>query len=254
MNSENVKRELAKFNSSERAQTNRWFFKTLKGQYGEFDKFIGVSASQIRVVAKNNQLIELSEIKKLFQSPIHEHRLTAAILLTYQYDVKVSDKREIFDFYLEIVRNHTTVQIAPDYKVEIQKRTGVDAWDIVDSSAHKIVGQHLIGRNTSMLYELANNPNLWQNRVAMISTWWPIVKYDIFDDALKLAEIFLNHPHDLIQKASGWMLREVGKKDDQVLRGFLDKHIGNLSRTTLRYAIERLPKKDRKSYLLAGKS
>lgn len=201
------------------------FFKTGKGQYGEGDVFIGVRVPQTRAVCKQYKDLPLPEIQKLLDSPVHEHRLAAVILLANQYPNSTEQQKQaIFDLYLKNV-----------YKGRVNN------WDIVDTSAEHIVGAHLENRPQKLLYELAKSDDVWQRRVAMLSTF-RFIKSGDPSTTLDLAEIFLSDRHDLIQKATGWMLREVGKKcNEKILTNFLDKHAHQMPRTMLRYAIERLP-------------
>lgn len=252
MTAEEVKAELETHVDAEKAAFFPRFFKNGPGQYGEHDKFIGVTVPLQRKVAKKYQSITLDEIKKLLTSPIHEHRLTGVMILVGQYEKKASDQDELFNFYLHILYDHTTKQSAPDYTVDshAKQRSGIDTWDIVDSSAHKIVGRHLLDKPRDLLYELASSPELWQNRVALVATY-TLSKSGDTQDIFRLSEQLLNHPHDLIHKASGWMLREAGKVDLQKLEAFLNQHAHTMPRTMLRYAIEKLPKEKRQKYLSA---
>lgn len=235
-----------------RKSKNEWFFKSGPGHYSEHDQFIGVRVPDQHIVAKRYKALSLQEVKKLLLSPVHEHRLTGAMITTYQYTKQSAE--DIFEFYIDITLNNTTMQIAPNFEVTSRKRSGIDNWDIVDSSAHKIIGRYLADkRDRKVLYELANHPGLWQNRVAMVATAWFINKCGEFDDTLMLAERFLEHPHDLMHKAVGWMLREVGKQDKTLLIAFLDMHAHLMPRTMLRYAIERLPQADRHFYMRQSK-
>jgi 3-methyladenine DNA glycosylase AlkD len=230
-----------------RKAKNEWFFRGGAGQYSEGDQFIGIRVPAAREIAKQYKQLPLKEVKGLFGSPVHEHRLTAAMLLTYAYSE--SNKQQIFEFYIEQVLHNTTLQIAPDFKAHGPRR-GIDNWDIVDSSAHKIVGRYVADtKDRSVLYELAAHQGLWQNRVAIVACWWLINKRLEFNDCIVLAEVFIDHPHDLLHKATGWMLREIGKQDRQVLLSFLDQQGSRMPRTMLRYAIERLPDSLRYKYL-----
>lgn len=225
-----AQKELRKFASSERKKVNEWFFKTGKGQYGEGDKFIGVRMPDLRKVASEFADLKLSEVKKLLDSEIHEDRLLALVILTLQFK-KAEPKAQklIYDFYLK----HT-------------KR--INNWDLVDVSAHKIVGAYLLDRPRAILKKLAKSKNMWERRIAMISTAMFISKGET-KDAIEIATLLKDDTHDLMHKAVGWMLREVGKKDIKVLEEFLQKYLKTLPRTTLRYAIERFPEKKRKAYL-----
>ncbi|HEC85554.1 MAG TPA: DNA alkylation repair protein, partial [Thioploca sp.] len=200
------------------------------GEYGEGDKFLGIKVPVQRKVAKKYQALSLTDIQTLLNSDIHEYRLTALILLINHY-TKANDtnKQKIFDFYL-----HNTKHI--------------NNWDLVDITAPKIVGDYLLDKPRDILYQLARSTNLWEKRIAIIATM-TFIKQDDFSDTLKLAEILLNDEHDLIHKAVGWTLREVGKREQSVEENFLNKHYKQMPRTMLRYAIERFDDKRRKFYL-----
>lgn len=225
-----IKRALRKKATKERAEASKWFFKTGKGEYGEGDRFIGVRVPDQRAVEKQFRDMPLAQVVQLLQSSIHEHRLTAVILLTEQFKrADEAGQKAIYDAYLKNTK-------------------WVNNWDIVDSSAHKIVGAYLLDRSRKPIYTLAKSKDLWEKRIAMITTAWFIKEGD-FTDTLALAKQFLNEEHDLMHKAVGWMLREMGKVDEKPLRDFLDQHAHEMPRTMLRYAIERLPESMRKTYL-----
>jgi 3-methyladenine DNA glycosylase AlkD len=223
--------QLRKHASTKKAKASAWFFKTGVGQYGEGDKFIGVTVPEQRKIAKKFNDLSLNEIGQLLKSPIHEERLVALFILVDQF--KKGDettKKKIYDFYLSNTKK-------------------VNNWDLVDSSAGYIVGIYLYDKPKDILYQLARSKNLWERRIAMISTSYFIAQGDP-KDALKIAEILIDDPHDLIQKAVGWMLREVGKRcSEKDLTSFLDKHAAAMPRTALRYSIERLPEPTRQHYL-----
>jgi len=208
------------------------FFKSLPGEYGEGDRFLGVTVPEQRKIVKSvYSEISLEELSKLLQNEYHEARLTAILILVLKFEkIKNAEARkEIVDFYL----NHL------DY---------VNNWDLVDSSCHKILGPYLANEDRKLLYDLAFSDKLWRQRIAMITTIHFIKKED-FKDALALAEILLHRDHDLIHKAVGWMLREIGNKDQQVELDFLDTHYQTMPRTALRYAIEKFEEPLRKYYL-----
>jgi 3-methyladenine DNA glycosylase AlkD len=229
-----VKKALQEKASKERAEVSKRFFKTGKGEYGEGDQFIGVRVPEQRTIAQLCLEMPLGQVVQLLQSSIHEHRLTAVLIMTYQFKKADEDgQRAIYDAYL-------------------QQSEWVNNWDIVDSSAHKIVGAYLSDRKRQPLYDLAWSPNLWEKRIAIIATLW-FIKQGDFTDTLALAELFLKEEHDLMHKAVGWMLREMGKVDPLPLHRFLDQHAHVMPRTMLRYAIERLSKSQKKQYMEARK-
>lgn len=224
--------ELAKYASDTDAVNLQWFFKTGPWEYGEGDQFIGVRVPAIRKVSKEFKDLPLTEVKKLIESPVHEHRMTGLIILTLQYPrATVQVKKAIFDLYMgQLMRGN------------------VNNWDLVDVTCRHIVGEH-VQNNRSVLYELAKSNNLWERRVSIISTFAYIAKGDP-STSLELAELLLYDKHDLMHKAVGWTLREVGKRcDRQLLLDFLDQHAATMPRTTLRYAIEHLPEAQRRHYV-----
>lgn len=231
MQAREIKKTLLALGSPERATHSSRFFKTGKGQYGEGDRFIGCTVPETRKVAASHPDTPLSELQKLLDDPLHECRLCALVILAGQFRKEGERGRgEIVRFYL----SHS-------------KR--VNNWDLVDLSCYHIVGEWLKDKNDrSLLYRLAESKLLWNQRIAMVSTLAFIRNNDFFD-ALTLAEIFLPHTHDLMHKASGWMLREVGKRNEQLLTGFLDRFHQVMPRTMLRYAIERLMPEQRRDYM-----
>jgi 3-methyladenine DNA glycosylase AlkD len=222
--------ELAKYASDTDAANLQWFFKTGPGEYGEGDQFIGIKVPNIRKVCKEFRNLPLKEVRILIESPIHEHRLAGLIILTLQYP-KSDNKQAIFECYIDEL-----------------KRGHVNNWDLVDVTCRAVVGEHL-RNNRSMLFELAKSTNLWERRVAIVSTF-PYIAAGDASTSLELAELLLHDTHDLMHKAVGWTLREVGKRvDRQLLLDFLDTHVHEMPRTTLRYAIEHLPEETRQYYL-----
>lgn len=198
------------------------FFKTMPGEYGEGDLFLGVIVPEQRKIAKSYfSEITLAEISELLRDPYHEVRLTALFMLVYRYQKAKSEESqsELVDFYL----NH----------IEF-----VNNWDLVDTTCHPILGHFYFRREKSLFYDLAKSGNLWKQRIALISSLYWIKKGE-FQDAINLAEILINHPHDLIHKAVGWMLREIGKMNEEVELEFLRKHSQAMPRTALRYSIEK---------------
>lgn len=233
MTAQEVKDELQKFASAEDALFLQGFFKTGPGEYGEGDVFIGVRMGPVRAIAKQFRDLPLNEIQKLLDSKVHEHRMTALIILTLQYP-KMNDagRQTIYDFYLKNVYEGR-----------------VNNWDLIDVTSPRVVGAHLVGRPHKILFELAKNDDVWRRRVAIISSS-AFINTGAPATTLRLAELLLKDQHDLIQKAVGWMLREVGKRCDRaILLEFLDKHAHEMPRTMLRYSIEHLPSAQRTDYL-----
>ncbi len=227
-----LKRTLRSCASEKRKKTNEWFFKTGKGQYGYGDKFIGVSGPDGKKVAK--QFIDLSfvEIKKLLQSKIHEERAVALNILVLNFENGDQRTREkIYNFYLK------------NFKY-------VNNWDLVDMSAYKIVGVYILEnpKESSLLGESVKSKNLWERRLSIVATW-AFIRKNNFIWTMKNAKILLPDSHDLTHKAVGWMLREVWKRDSKIVENFLIKNYKQIPRTTLRYAIERMEEKKRKSFL-----
>lgn len=239
MSAAEVKKALVRLATPERAKASAWFFKTGPGQYGEGDKFLGVTVPAQRQVARRFSEEPLGEIAKLLSSSLHEERLTGLLILVRQYARAASGKhadaakREaIFDFYVE-------------------HRGCVNNWDLVDSSAPYIVGRHLLEKPRSarrVLLRWAKSKNQWERRIAVLTTM-AFIADGQFEDTLELAELLLTDREDLIHKAVGWMLREVGKRDLGVLRRFLDAHHASMPRTMLRYAIEKLSSDERGKYM-----
>src|SRR3989344_7372566 len=217
----------------EKAKASAWFFKTGKGHYGYGDVFWGVTVPEQRVVAKKFRALPLREVRVLLGSKIHECRLTALFVLVYQYDASSEAARG---------------KIVKEYLSRLDR---VNNWDLVDSSASHILRRHMLQRDRSVLYKLAQSENMWHRRVAIVSTFAFIRKGE-YPDTLKIAEMLLGDRHDLIHKATGWMLREVGNRSVSTLERFLKKYAGRMPRTMLRYAIEKFPEGKRKMYLIRG--
>lgn len=231
-----LKADMRKLADPAKAAVLSRFFKTGKGQYGCGDVFLGIMVPAQRALAKRYRDMGLPDLAKLLASPIHEHRLTALIILEDQCGrADEAGKKRIFDFYL----SHTRC---------------INNWDLVDLSAPSILGGYLLHRpdRRRILLRLARSASLWERRMAVLATL-TFIRAGRFDDTLLLAEMLLGDAHDLMHKAIGWMLREAGKRNVAVLETFLDAHASTMPRTMLRYAIERLPERKRKSYLAAGK-
>jgi 3-methyladenine DNA glycosylase AlkD len=217
-----------------RAAFARRYFKTGPGEYAEGDRFLGLRAKDVHALARAFQALPLREVNALLRSPWHEARLLALLVLVRQYPKATSRTREaIFRLYL-------------------RNTAHINNWDLVDCSAAPIVGAHLQDGGRQRLRRLARSPLLWERRIAVIATSW-FIRQDDFDDTLVIAQVLLNDTHDLIHKAVGWMLREVGKRDRRVEEAFLREHAVHMPRTMLRYAIERFPERLRQRYLRAGR-
>lgn len=228
---EEWKNELERLTNPEKAKILSGFFKTGKGQYGEGDIFLGLTVPQNREVTKKYSNAPFEDIAQLLRSPYHEFRLSALIALVTKYKKSKNDndKKAIVDFYLantEYINN----------------------WDLVDLSCEYIVGDYLLNRNHDILFRLSKSDNMWEQRIAIISTL-TFIRNGKFETTMKLCVSYLTHKHDLIHKASGWMLREIGKRDTATLLSFLDEHAALMPRTALRYAIEKLSPELRSKYL-----
>jgi 3-methyladenine DNA glycosylase AlkD len=225
-----LRTELKKAADKEQAVNLQRFFQTGKGEYGEGDKFYGIKVPVQRRVAKNHRDTSLEDIQELLNSPVHEERLVSLFILVDHYTKSDDETKEnVFRFYLKNTKN-------------------INNWDLVDLSAPKIIGAHLLSSDKSVLLKMANSPNLWERRIAILSTLY-FIKNLHFETTFKIAEILLNDKHDLIHKGVGWMLREVGNKNLDEEEKFLKKYYKQMPRTMLRYAIEKFPKKRRKDYL-----
>jgi len=223
-----IQKELKKLANPSKAKLLQRFFKTGKGEYGEGDIFLGIMVPEQRKVAKKYNDITLQDVQKLLSSKIHEQRLISLFILIDKYK-KAIDKKEIVDFYLRNTEN-------------------INNWDLIDLSAPKIIGDYLLDKPKDVLYRLAKSKDLWERRIVILSTA-EFIRNNRFEDTLKISEILLNDEHDLIHKGVGWMLREVGKRDQAVEEKFLKKHYKKMPRTMLRYAIEKFSEEKRKFYL-----
>lgn len=225
-----IRKVISKQKNPKQALVLQRFFKTGKGDYGEGDVFYGIKVPEQRVIAKQFKDLLFKDLKELINSKVHEERLIAAFILVDQY--KRGDekkKKTVFDFYLK-------------------NRKGINNWDLVDLSAPKIVGAYLIDKEKDLLYKFANSKDLWEKRISIISTQ-AFLREHFYEDTLNISEILINDRHDLIHKAVGWMLREVGNRDMQTEEEFLMQHYKTMPRTMLRYAIEKFPEQKRKAYL-----
>jgi 3-methyladenine DNA glycosylase AlkD len=225
-----IQARLRKYASKEKAAVLRGFFKTGPGQYGEGDLFHGIVVPHIRKVARECRNAPLSETTKLLSSAWHEERLLALLMLVQAYENgDEAARKKIYILYLKSTRF-------------------INNWDLVDLSAPNIVGAHLLEKSRRPLYALARSRSLWKRRIAILATF-QFIKQNEFPDTLQIAATLLSDDHDLIHKAVGWMLREVGKRDLAAEERFLKQHYRNMPRTMLRYAIERFPEGRRKKYL-----
>ncbi len=228
-----IRKALLAFATKEKAEFLPRFFKTGKGEYGEGDRFHGVVVPDQRKVAnKYSSTTSKEVIIELLHSPFHEERLTGVFILCNKFNEakKTGKEKEWYDLYLKMAER-------------------INNWDLVDASAHIIVGQYLEDKDRSILYKLAKENSLWKNRIAVVATWHFIRKNSDLKDILQLSEIMLTHKHDLMHKATGWMLREGWKKDAKQIEKFLDKFATQMPRTMLRYAIEKMEETKRKGYL-----
>ncbi len=224
-------KDLQKLSDPRRSRIHSRFFKTGKGEYGEGDIFLGLKVPQQRQLARKYLDLSFRDLQKLLNNKIHEYRLIALIILTTKYK-KTKEKKikkQIIDFYLKNTKN-------------------INNWDLVDLSAYHLLGDYLLNKDRSILYRLARSENLWKRRMAIVSTF-AFIKQNQFTDTLKLAEILLKDKQDLIHKAVGWMLREVGKRNREVEERFLEKYKKIMPRTMLRYAIEKFEEEKRLMYL-----
>ncbi|MEJ2066560.1 MAG: DNA alkylation repair protein [Deltaproteobacteria bacterium] len=230
MSVQEIRARLRKLGDKERAKNSQWFFKTGPGEYGEGDRFLGIKVPELRKLAKEYQATPLAETTQLLRSPIHEERLLALLLLVRAFakgDERFKEK--IYHLYLDNTQC-------------------INNWDLVDLSAVYIVGAFLMEKSKKPLYALAKSNNLWERRIAIIATFY-FIKEGEFTEAMKIARMLLFDKEDLIHKAVGWMLREVGKRHLATEERFLKEHNKKMPRTMLRYAIERFPEQKRKRYL-----
>jgi len=225
-----IRKELLLLGDQERAKKLASFFKTGKGQYGEGDVFLGIPVPKQRKVAKKYVGLSFDDHLELLRSKIHEFRLTALLILVLKYGkADDSEKEIIYNFYLK-------------------NSNFVNNWDLVDLTAPKIVGDYLVNRDRSILFELVKSDSLWERRIAVLATFC-FIKNNDFDDAFSISKVLIQDRHDLIHKAVGWMLREIGKRDQESLEDFLMKYHKQMPRTMLRYAIEKFEEEKRKYYL-----
>lgn len=230
MTAQAIQQRLEALGDPEKAAHAQRFFKTGPGQYGEGDVFRGIRVPVLRKVAKEYQTLPLAEVVRLLHSPIHEARFLALVILVRQFARgDASTQKTIYDLYLDNTK-------------------WINNWDLVDVTTPHIVGTFLVDRSREPLYRLAHSSSLWERRIAIIATF-EFIRHDQFEDTLAIAEILLYDKEDLIHKAVGWMLREVGKRNLNAEEGFLLQHYRTMPRTMLRYAIEKFPEPKRQAYL-----
>jgi 3-methyladenine DNA glycosylase AlkD len=230
MIADDARQKLKSLASSDVARSSARFFKTGPGQYAEGDTFVGIKVPTLRTVSKEFRALPLAQIETLLQSPIHEERHLALMILVLQVAKSENAQRKAaFDFYLRNTRF-------------------INNWDLVDCSAPQVVGKFLMNKPRKPLLKLARSKGLWERRIAIVSTQH-FIRHGDFVETLTIGQMFLKDEEDLIHKATGWMLREVGKKDRAVLEAFLDRHGAAMPRIMLRYAIERFPPSRRQTFL-----
>lgn len=221
---ESIKKDLQEMANPELAKRYEMFYKMEEGSYGESDILLGIPVGEQREIAKKNVGLPLAKIKELLESDIHEHRMTACLILVEKYSLS-NDKGTIVDFYIKNAKKFNN-------------------WDLVDSTAAKILGNFLLDENRSILYEMSKSKDLWTKRISIVATH-AFIRENQFVDTLEISEALLEDDHDLIHKAVGWMLREVGKREIVVLEAFLKKNAGAMPRVMLRYAVEKMTREDR---------
>jgi 3-methyladenine DNA glycosylase AlkD len=225
-----LRKKIKSIGNPDVAKTMLWFFKTGKGQYGEGDVFAGLKVPTQRKLSQEFRDLSLRDLKILLNSPVHEERLISLFILIDKYEKGDEQEKEvIFSFYLK-------------------NRKRINNWDLVDLSAPKIIGKHLLNKDKSLLFKFALSKNLWERRIAVLSTY-EFIRNNDFAVTLHISKVLLVDKHDLIHKAVGWMLREIGKRDLQIEESFLKVHYKKMPRTMLRYAIEKFPESKRQKYL-----
>lgn len=227
---ETIHEQLKEVSDPKRAAISRRFFKTGPGEYGEGDQFIGIRVPVLRKLARVYKDLPIDSAQDLLRSPVHEERLLALFILIRHYKSGSDETRKRI------------------YRLYLDSTPYVNNWDLVDASAEHIVGDFLFARSKAVLYRLARSGDLWERRIAILSTFC-YIKQNAYDDAPKISEMLLTDRADLIHKAVGWMLREIGKRDLAMEEGFLQRHYQKMPRTMLRYAIEKFPEPRRRKYL-----
>jgi 3-methyladenine DNA glycosylase AlkD len=221
-----LKSELAALAQPSRAHQAQYFFKTQPGQYSSHDQFLGIPVPTLRTISKKYTHLSESDISELLHSHFNEERLLALFILVHQFK---QNQKATYDFYLKHLKH-------------------VNNWNLVDSSAHLIIGAYLFNNPSPILEQFAVSQDLWERRIAIVATWY-FIKKDSFENTIHIATILLQDKHDLIHKATGWMLREMGKRNKQKLIDFLDAHSSIMPRTMLRYALEKLTPEEKALYM-----
>ena len=222
--------ELKSMANPEKVAYLQRFFKTGPGEYAEGDLFLGLMNPQTRSIAKANKSLPISELQILLENRYHEARLCALVIATERYKrAKPVEKKELYDFFIKNTRY-------------------INNWDLIDDTCPHVIGEYLLDKDRSILYKFAKSKNLWEQRIAIISSR-TFVRNGDFKDTIVLAEMLIDHKHDLMHKAVGWMLREIGKRDKETLSEFLEKYATKMPRTALRYAIEHYPEPERQYFL-----
>lgn len=230
MGAKQLIRELKQLADPEQAAQLQRFFKTGPGEYGHGDRFLGIRMPQLRKAVKGHLEIPLSDMDALLHTNVHEYRMAALLILTYCYPkADKGQQTRIYKYYLANTR-------------------WINNWDLVDVTVTHVVGAHLMNRSRKVLYQLARSESLWERRISIVATF-AFIRQNQIEDTLKIADLLLGDNHDLIHKAVGWMLREVGKRDCESMEYFLLPRYSGMPRTMLRYAIEKLPESRRQAYL-----
>lgn len=223
-------KSILKKSATQSSSASARFFKTGPGDYAEKDQFLGINVPTLRKIALQFFALPHAEVQLLLEAPFNEERLLALLILVNQYKRgNIQEKQDIYNFYINNLKY-------------------VNNWNLVDNSAHLIIGAHLLDTRKNLLISLSRSPLLWEKRIAIVATWF-FIRNGQFEWTLKIAKILLKDSHDLIHKAVGWMLREVGKNNNKILTAFLKQHAQHMPRTMLRYAIEKFPPNQRKIYL-----
>ena len=227
---EHLHKKLQQLQNPEKAVTLQKFFKTGPGEYGEGDIFWGITVPELRKLASNFQDISENAVVQLLESPIHEQRMLSLLIIVRRFqNGDKNEKKQLYELYMKHIQF-------------------INSWDLVDMSAGPIVGAYLMGKSKAPLYRLARSNNLWERRISILSTFY-FIRQGEFSETLNISKMLLTDDQDLIHKAVGWMLREVGKRDLIAVEAFLKAHYHRMPRTMLRYAIEKFPRPKRQQYL-----